>query len=273
MYIRRDDLPSDHNNQVQLNEEELRQMEMRPYETVRLPAAAVPPAPTPILPAVETEDKPALTSIPTDKPSKVEQRNDGTVSDSGMSSQTDSSRKRMTSKQSKAFVILGLSKKANSSSSLGLNKRSGFQRSEEIGVQPHLRNRALERQTSKENETPVSAPVAATTQSPFNSSLHREHYHSMPLNMKLWSGALKLPHEHQFTEFIDGLGKGQLVGRQVLASPCHGNIKIGLRDKNGLLEIEIVQAKNLTPQLFYKTPPGNDNCFIAFFFFYFKITK
>ena len=65
-----------------------------------------------------------------------------------------------------------------------LGKRFGFQRSEEIGVQPHLRNRALQRQTSKENETPSSAPASNSSQSPFNSSLQHDQYHSMPHDMK-----------------------------------------------------------------------------------------
>lgn len=73
---------------------------------------------------------------------------------------------------------------------------------------------------------------------------------------RLWSGALKLPHEHQFTDFIEGLGAGQLVGRQVLASPCHGEVQIGLRDQHGSLEVEIVRARNLPQKVVYKTPPG-----------------
>jgi len=73
---------------------------------------------------------------------------------------------------------------------------------------------------------------------------------------RLWSGGLKLPHEHQFAEFIEGLGSGQLVGRQVLASPCHGEIQVGLRDQHGLLEIEIVRARNLLQKSLYKMPPG-----------------
>jgi hypothetical protein len=76
----------------------------------------------------------------------------------------------------------------------------------------------------------------------------------------LWSGALRLPHEHQFTEFIDGLGRGQLVGRQVLASPCHGEIQIGLRNQHGSLEVEIVRARNLPQKACYKTPPGLSCC-------------
>lgn len=73
---------------------------------------------------------------------------------------------------------------------------------------------------------------------------------------RLWSGGLKLPHEHQFTEFIDNLGAGQLVGRQVLASPCHGEIQVGVRDQHGLLEVEIVRARNLLQKALYKMPPG-----------------
>jgi regulating synaptic membrane exocytosis protein 2 len=73
---------------------------------------------------------------------------------------------------------------------------------------------------------------------------------------KLWSGALKLPHEHQFAAFVEGLGSGQLVGRQVLASPCLGDIQIGLREQHGSLEVEIVRARNLFQKGWYKTPPG-----------------
>jgi hypothetical protein len=144
-------------------------------------------------------------------------------------------------------------------------KRFGFQRSEEIGVQPHLRSRSMLQQTSKENETP-----SETGQPPKLAMSHQ--HHSMPHDMKyvdgmcsivshrslrrLWSGGLKLPHEHQFTDFIDALGTGQLVGRQVLASPCHGEIQVGLRDQHGLLEVEIVRGRNLMQKALYKMPPG-----------------
>jgi len=204
-----------------------------------------------------------ISSTPIDKvptnitgTTKVDSRNDGTLSDSVLSSQPESGKKRRPSMSSKALVILGLSKKTNSASNLGYGKRYGFQRSEEIGVQPHLRNRSLDRQISKENETPASAPPSSSSTSPFNTSLQRDQYHSIPNDMKLWSGALRLPHEHQFTDFIEGLGTGQLVGRQVLASPCHGEIQIGIREQHGLLEIEIVRARNLLQKALYKTPPA-----------------
>ncbi|CAF1114513.1 unnamed protein product [Rotaria magnacalcarata] len=238
------------NEEVQLREEELRQLAMSTYETRT---------------NLDTTNKatiiktntvvPPSAIVPDEKTVRIDQRNDGTVSDSALSSQSELIKKQRPSMSSKAFVILGLSKKANSSSSLG-SKRYGFQRSEEIGVQPHLRSRAMQQQLSKENKTPSSAPPSDISRSPFNRNLQRDQYHSMPHNIELWSGALKLPHEHQFADFIEGLGTGQLVGRQVLASPCHGEIQIGLRDHQGLLEIEIVRARNLLQKALYRTPPA-----------------
>lgn len=168
-----------HFDQVQLNEGELRQMEMRSYDTtIHSHPSTIPKNPT-----TETESKPPLTSVVS--VDKVNPRTDGTISDSALSTQSEPGIKRRVSKQSKAFVILGLSKKANSSANLGGGKRSGFQRSEEIGVQPHLRNRALERQTSKENEKPTSAPVTySSSHVPFATPLHRDQSHSIPNDMK-----------------------------------------------------------------------------------------
>ncbi|CAF3542722.1 unnamed protein product [Adineta steineri] len=253
-YLRKHNIPKNvneqfyHSDEIQLNEKELRQMAMRTNDTIINSTINNPTA-------IETSVP--STSIVNGKISKLDQRNDGTVSDSALSSQSETNKKRQPSMSSKALVILGLSKKANSSSNLGCAKRYGFQRSEEIGVQPHLRSRALQQQTSKENETPSSAPPMVSTKSLFAGASPQNQSQSMPNDMiKLWSGALKLPHEHQFTEFIEGLGKGQLVGRQVLASPCHGEIQIGIRNQNSYLEVEIVRARNLIQKPYYKMPPA-----------------
>ncbi|CAF3862045.1 unnamed protein product [Rotaria sp. Silwood2] len=265
--------PNDHhqhnfnrNDVVQLNEEELRQMAMRTHDTITTTQTAA-PTPTPLTTTTNAKNDPntqisTSSSTPIDKlvntsiTNKSDLRNDGTLSDSVLSTQPESNKKRRPSMSSKALVILGLSKKTNSASNLGYGKRFGFQRSEEIGVQPHLRNRTLQRQTSKENETPSSAPPSDSSQSSLALSHQRDQYHSMPHDMKLWSGGLKLPHEHQFAEFIEGLGTGQLVGRQVLASPCHGEIQVGLRDQHSLIEVEIVRARNLLQKALYKLPPA-----------------
>lgn len=54
--------------------------------------------------------------------SKPDPRNDGTLSDSVLSTQVETSKKRRPSMSSKALVILGLSKKTNSTSNLGYGK-------------------------------------------------------------------------------------------------------------------------------------------------------
>ena len=51
--------------------------------------------------------------------------------------------------------------------------------------------------------------------------------------------------ENQLSEFIEGLGPGQLVGRQVLGSPILGDIQLSLCDKRGDLEIEVIRARGL----------------------------
>jgi len=70
----------------------------------------------------DTKTPPPSSITTNEKINKSEQRTDGTVSDSVLSSQPESNRKRKPSVQSKAFVILGLSKKANSSANLGYGK-------------------------------------------------------------------------------------------------------------------------------------------------------
>uniref|UniRef100_A0A915K7L0 C2 domain-containing protein n=1 Tax=Romanomermis culicivorax TaxID=13658 RepID=A0A915K7L0_ROMCU len=46
-------------------------------------------------------------------------------------------------------------------------------------------------------------------------------------------------------EFVPGLGPGQVVGRQVLASPCMGEIELRLVDKGGNIEVNVIRAKQL----------------------------
>lgn len=45
--------------------------------------------------------------------------------------------------------------------------------------------------------------------------------------------------------FIDGLGKGQMISRQGLASPYLGDIQLSLCDRRGNLEVEVIRARNL----------------------------
>lgn len=56
--------------------------------------------------------------------------------------------------------------------------------------------------------------------------------------------------------FIDDLGPGQIVGRQVLGTSCLGEVQMGLSDKKGRLEVEIIRARGLVPKPGAKSVPG-----------------
>lgn len=57
-------------------------------------------------------------------------------------------------------------------------------------------------------------------------------------------------------EFVPGLGPGQVVGRQVLASPCLGEIQLQIVDKGGNLDIRIIRARHLVKKPGAKYNPG-----------------
>ena len=66
-----------------------------------------------------------------------------------------------------------------------------------------------------------------------------------------------MPADRHLTAFVEGLGPGQVVGRQVLGSPCLGDIQVGISLKrNSVLEIEVIRARNLTVKPISKLYPG-----------------
>ncbi|XP_038940210.1 regulating synaptic membrane exocytosis protein 1 isoform X27 [Rattus norvegicus] len=62
--------------------------------------------------------------------------------------------------------------------------------------------------------------------------------------------------DSQFSDFLDGLGPAQLVGRQTLATPAMGDIQIGMEDKKGQLEVEVIRARSLTQKPGSKSTPA-----------------
>jgi regulating synaptic membrane exocytosis protein 2 len=71
----------------------------------------------------------------------------------------------------------------------------------------------------------------------------------MPTGMRVSS-------ENQFGDFVEGLGPSQLVGRQVLGSACLGEIQLGLYDRKGHLEVEVIRARGLMAKQGAKILPG-----------------
>lgn len=45
--------------------------------------------------------------------------------------------------------------------------------------------------------------------------------------------------------FVDGLGAGQIASRQALVSPYLGDIQLGLSDRRGMLEVEVIRVRQL----------------------------
>ncbi|KAM4686268.1 regulating synaptic membrane exocytosis protein 2 isoform 10-T10 [Amazona ochrocephala] len=67
---------------------------------------------------------------------------------------------------------------------------------------------------------------------------------------------VRLAADSQFSDFLDGLGPAQLVGRQTLATPSMGDIQVGMMDKKGQLEVEIIRARGLVVKPGSKTLPA-----------------
>ncbi|XP_075952715.1 regulating synaptic membrane exocytosis protein 2 isoform X13 [Anarhichas minor] len=106
----------------------------------------------------------------------------------------------------------------------GKKLRSTIQRSTETGLAVEMRSR-MTRQASRES-----------TDGSMNS-------YSSEGNL-IFPG-IRLSSDAQFSDFLDGLGPAQLVGRQTLATPPMGDIQIGMVDKKGALEVEIIRARGL----------------------------
>uniref|UniRef100_A0A8B9N3V1 Regulating synaptic membrane exocytosis 3 n=1 Tax=Accipiter nisus TaxID=211598 RepID=A0A8B9N3V1_9AVES len=151
------------------------------------------------------------------------------------------SKKRRSSLGAKMVAIVGLSQWSKSTLQLNQTEggpkklRSNIRRSTETGIAVEMRTRVT-RQGSRES-------TDGSTNS--NSS---DGTFIFPTT--------RLGAESQFSDFLDGLGPGQLVGRQTLATPPMGDVHVGMADRNGQLEVEVIQARGLIPKMGSKSIPG-----------------
>ncbi|XP_065442049.1 regulating synaptic membrane exocytosis protein 2 isoform X2 [Chrysemys picta bellii] len=169
------------------------------------------------------------------------EKNDGSQSDTAVGTVGTSGKKRRSSIGAKMVAIVGLSRKSRSTSQLsqteagGKKLRSTVQRSTETGLAVEMRN-WMTRQASRES-----------TDGSMNS-------YSSEGNL-IFPG-VRLASDSQFSDFLDGLGPAQLVGRQTLATPSMGDIQVGMMDKKGQLEVEIIRARGLVVKPGSKTLPA-----------------
>ncbi|XP_054840404.1 regulating synaptic membrane exocytosis protein 2 isoform X28 [Eublepharis macularius] len=169
------------------------------------------------------------------------EKNDGSQSDTAVGTVGTGGKKRRSSIGAKMVAIVGLSRKSRSTSQLsqteagGKKLKSTVQRSTETGLAVEMRN-WMTRQASRES-----------TDGSMNS-------YSSEGNL-IFPG-VRLGADSQFSDFLDGLGPAQLVGRQTLATPAMGDIQIGMMDKKGQLEVEIIRARGLVVKPGSKTLPA-----------------
>ncbi|XP_038656695.1 regulating synaptic membrane exocytosis protein 1-like isoform X36 [Scyliorhinus canicula] len=167
------------------------------------------------------------------------ENNDGSQSDTAVGTIGSGGKKRRSSLGAKMVAIVGLTRRSRSTSQLsqteagGRKSKNTIQRSTETGMAVEMRR--MTRQASRES-----------TDGSMNS------YSS---EGNLFSG-MRLGADNQFSDFLDGLGPAQLVGRQTLATPAMGDIQIGMVDRKGKLEVEVIRARGLSQKTGSKSLPA-----------------
>uniref|UniRef100_A0A8C7EGY2 Regulating synaptic membrane exocytosis protein 1 n=1 Tax=Nothoprocta perdicaria TaxID=30464 RepID=A0A8C7EGY2_NOTPE len=167
------------------------------------------------------------------------EHNDGSQSDTAVGTVGTGGKKRRSSLSAKVVAIV--SRRSRSTSQLSQTEagnkklKSTIQRSTETGMAAEMRSRMV-RQPSRES-----------TDGSINS-------YSSEGNL-IFPG-VRLGADSQFSDFLDGLGPAQLVGRQTLATPAMGDIQIGMVDKKGQLEVEVIRARGLTQKPGSKSTPA-----------------
>ncbi|XP_045150338.1 regulating synaptic membrane exocytosis protein 1 isoform X28 [Echinops telfairi] len=166
------------------------------------------------------------------------ERNDGSQSDTAVGMVGAGGKKRRSSLSAKVVAIV--SRRSRSTSQLSQTEsghkklRSTIQRSTETGMAAEMRK--MVRQPSREST---------------DGSIH-----SYSSEGNLIFPGVRLGADSQFSDFLDGLGPAQLVGRQTLATPAMGDIQIGMEDKKGQLEVEVIRARSLTQKPGSKSTPA-----------------
>ncbi|XP_063780355.1 regulating synaptic membrane exocytosis protein 2 isoform X35 [Pseudophryne corroboree] len=169
------------------------------------------------------------------------EKNDGSQSDTAVGTVGTGNKKRRSSIGAKMVAIVGLSRKSRSTSQLsqtevgGKKLKSTIQRSTETGLAVEMRN-WMTRQASRESN---------------DGSMN-----SYSSEGNLIFPGVRLGSDSQFSDFLDGLGPAQLVGRQTLATPSMGDIQVGMMDKKGQLEVEVIRARGLVVKPGSKTLPA-----------------
>ncbi|XP_055757646.1 regulating synaptic membrane exocytosis protein 1-like isoform X3 [Salvelinus fontinalis] len=170
------------------------------------------------------------------------ERTDGSQSDTALGTVGMGGKKRRSSLSARVVSIVSNRRSRSTSQIVGpegkgkKEKGASIQRSTETGMAVEM-TRNMSRQSSKES-----------TNGTMNSCNSEGN---------LLFGGVRLGQPgNQFSDFLDGLGPAQLVGRQTLATPAIGDIQIGMMDKKGQLEVEVIRARGLVQKPGSKSLPA-----------------
>uniref|UniRef100_A0A0A9VXD4 Regulating synaptic membrane exocytosis protein 2 n=1 Tax=Lygus hesperus TaxID=30085 RepID=A0A0A9VXD4_LYGHE len=157
---------------------------------------------------------------------------DGSLSDTALGRQHvgGSRRKTPSGGSSGKTPSSGMGKKSNSTSQLSSTELHGRRSGSAI----------LGFQRSQEVPSPRHGSVHSISSSEASS----------------WAPSLKGSDGGQLSDFIDGLGPGQLVGRQVLGAPSLGDIQLSMCYQKGYLEVEVIRARGLQAKANCKVLPA-----------------
>ncbi|XP_053275187.1 regulating synaptic membrane exocytosis protein 1 [Pleuronectes platessa] len=171
----------------------------------------------------------------------TQERTDGSQSDTALGTVGGGSKKRRSSLSARVVAIVG-NRRSRSTSQIngpeGKSKKekgAPIQRSTETGMAVEL-TRNMSRQPSRESN---------------NGSMN-----SCNSEGNLIFSGVNLGASSQFSDFLDGLGPAQLVGRQTLATPAIGDIQIGMMEKKSQLEVEVIRARGLVQKPGSKSLPA-----------------
>ncbi|XP_071249263.1 regulating synaptic membrane exocytosis protein 1-like isoform X8 [Salvelinus alpinus] len=163
------------------------------------------------------------------------ERTDGSQSDTALGG----GKKRRSSLSQRVVAIVGLpSRRSCSTSQLTSQK-------EAVGVDTKKKGKKKNK-IQIQRSTEVGMAVEYPRQASRDSTDGSMNSYSSEGNL-IFSG-MRLRADSQFSDFLDGLGPAQLVGRQTLATPAMGDVQIGMMDKKGQLEVEVIRARGLNPK-------------------------
>ncbi|XP_069742258.1 regulating synaptic membrane exocytosis protein 1 [Narcine bancroftii] len=198
--------------------------------------------------------------------------NDGSQSDTAVGTVGTGGKKRRSSLGAKMVAIVGLTRRSRSTSQLsqtGSHMKNG-QLSEvlegaqypwicsETGVSTLRRKEARVKKSrnaiQRSTETGMAVEMRRMTRQASRESTDGS-MNSYSSEGNLFPG-MRLGADSQFSDFLDGLGPAQLVGRQTLATPAMGDIQIGMLDRKGQLEVEVIRARGLSQKPGSKSLPA-----------------